>query len=214
MPQIIETLVYPIVELSETAKETARAWYRQHCLDHAWYDFVYEDFQTVCAILGIALRTSPVRLVGGATREHPHIWWTGFRSQGDGACFEGSYGYAPGAASAIRTHAPRDNELHAIAATLQAIQQRNFWQLHAEIAHRGRYCHEYSMAISVERDSPGWQPMTEDAEDALADTFRGLARWLYRQLEQEYEHHTSDEAVDETISMNAWTFTAHGERFG
>ena len=30
---------------------------------------------------------------------------------------------------------------------------------------RGRYCHEYSMAIEVERDSPTWQPMTDGAEE-------------------------------------------------
>ena len=31
---------------------------------------------------------------------------------------------------------------------------------------------------------------------------RDLARWLYRQLELEYNYLTSDEAVDETIGAN------------
>ncbi len=74
MPQVIETVVYPIGELDDSAKDAARAWYRQHCMDHAWYDFVYEDFETVCTILGIALRTSPATLAGGATREEPHVY--------------------------------------------------------------------------------------------------------------------------------------------
>ena len=214
MPQVIETVVYAIDELSDSARDAARAWYRQHCMDHAWYDFVYDDFETICAILGIRLRTSPVKLVGGATREDPRIYWTGFWSQADGACFEGSYSYAPGAASAIRVHAPQDAQLHAIADSLQRAQRRNFYQCHATIDHRGRYYHEYTMAISVERDSPTWQPMTDGAEDTVIDALRDLARWLYRQLESEYESQTSNDAVDEVIRINEWTFTEDGERFG
>ena len=214
MPQVIETVVYPIGELDDAAKDAARAWYRQHCMDHAWYDFVYEDFATVCAILGIALRTSPARLAGGATREEPHVYWTGFWSQADGACFEGTYSYARGAAASIRIHAPLDTRLHAIADSLQAVQRRNFYQCHARIEHRGRYCHEYSMAISGERDSPTWQPMTDDAEGSITEALRDLARWLHRELESEYRYQTSDEAVDEMLAINGHTFTADGERFG
>ena len=62
MPQIVEITVYTIDELSDAAKEAARAWYRESCLDFEWYDFVYEDFQTICGILGVTLATSPVRL--------------------------------------------------------------------------------------------------------------------------------------------------------
>ena len=98
MPRIVETIVYPIEELPETAKESARAWYREACLDHEWYDFVFEDFETICQILGIALRTSPVKLMGGGTREKPHVFFAGFSSQGDGASFEGQYSHARGAA--------------------------------------------------------------------------------------------------------------------
>ena len=70
------------------------------------------------------------------------------------------------------------------------------------------------MAISVERDSPTWQGMTADAEEVVTEALRDLARWLYRQLEREYEYLTSDEAVDETIAANDYTFTETGRRFG
>ncbi len=78
MPRIVETTVYTIDELSDAAKEAARAWYRESCLDHEWYDFVYEDFETICGILGITLATTPVRLYGGGTREKPNLYWTGY----------------------------------------------------------------------------------------------------------------------------------------
>ena len=108
MPRTVETVVYGIEELSETAKESARAWFRATCLEHEWYDAVFEDFGTICRILGVTLRTSPVRLMGGGTRENPHLFFRGFASQGDGASFEGSYAHARGAAKAIRAHAPKD----------------------------------------------------------------------------------------------------------
>ena len=214
MPRTVETVVYELEELSEAAKESARAWYRETCLEHEWYDAVFDDFGTICRILGVTLRTSPVKLMGGGTRENPHIWFRGFASQGDGASFEGQYCHARGAGGAIRAHAPKDEELHRIADELQAVQKRNFYQLNTVIRTRGNYCHEHSMAIEVERDSPTWQPMTDGAEDAVIEALRDLARWLYRQLEREYDYLTSDAAVDESIGVNQYTFTAQGRRFG
>ena len=107
-----------------------------------------------------------------------------------------------------------DAELHEIADALQAVQRRNFYQLRATIAQRGRYSHEYSMAISVERDSPTGQNMTADAEDIVIEAIRDLARWLYRQLEREYSYLISDECVDEAIAANGYSFTETGRRFG
>jgi hypothetical protein len=104
--------------------------------------------------------------------------------------------------------------LHRIADALQAIQRRNFYQLRAEVSQRGRGCHEYSMSITVERDSPTNQEMTIDAEDAVTEALRDLARWLYRQLEREYDYQTSDEVTDEAIVANEYTFTDDGRRFG
>ena len=48
----------------------------------------------------------------------------------------------------------------------------------------------------------------------MIEALRDLARWLYRQLRSEYEHQISDEAVDEIVSINEWTFKADGTRFG
>ena len=69
------------------------------------------------------------------------------------------------------------------------------------------------MAISVKRVSPTGQDMTVDAEDTVIEALRDLARWLYRQLEREYDYLSSDEAIDETIVANAYTFTKSGCRF-
>ena len=214
MPRIVKTTVYELKELTEAARECARTWYRESCLDYHWHEYVYDDFETICSLLGVTLRTSPVRLMGGGTRQKPHIYFSGFSYQGDGASFEGVYTYAKGAARAIRAHAPEDAELHAIADALADVQRPNFYQLGADIRQSSRYYHEYTMAIHVERDSPAWQDMTDGADTTVIEALRDLARWLYRQLELEYSYLTSDEAVDETIAANEWTFTARGHPFG
>jgi hypothetical protein len=126
MPEIIETTVYRINELSNAAKEKARAWYREGGFDYDWYDAVYEDFQCIAEILGLRLKTRAVRLMGGGTRQEPRIWFRGFWSQGDGACFETFYSYRKEATRRIREYAPQDTTLHGIADALQATQRRNF----------------------------------------------------------------------------------------
>ena len=70
------------------------------------------------------------------------------------------------------------------------------------------------MSVDVTRDSPTWQLPTEDAEEIVTEALRDLARWLYRQLEAEYDHLTSDEAIEEGIIANAYTFTERGRRLG
>lgn len=213
MPEVIHTTVYRLDELSSSARETARAWYRRDAPSDGWHEFLFEDFERICAILGIELATRPVRLYGGGTRTEPRIWFSGFCSQGDGACFEGRYHYARGAGAAIRAHVPLDAELHRIADAVGAVQRRNFYQLDADIRHEGRYYHEYTMRIAVARSGPCDQAMTDDAEEAVIEALRDLARWLYRQLEAEHDYRTADAQVDEGIIANDYSFTEAGARF-
>lgn len=214
MPEVVQTTVYRLDELDETARDRARAWYREHALDPDWFGSVFEDFAAMCEILGVHLKTERVSLMGGGTRSKPLIYFSGFSSQGDGACFEAVYRYAKGAGTAIRAHAPEDKDLHRIADAFASVQRRNFYQLRADASHRDRYYHEYTMAIAVERRSPTSQDMTADAEDTVTEALRDLARWLYRQLEREYDYQTSDDVIDEAIAANEYTFTAAGRRFG
>ena len=50
MPDVIETTVYRLDELSDAAKDKARAWYREGGFDYDWYDSVYEDFQQIASL--------------------------------------------------------------------------------------------------------------------------------------------------------------------
>ncbi|EML6382752.1 antitoxin of toxin-antitoxin stability system [Escherichia coli] len=117
MSRIITTTVYTLHELSSTAQEKARDWYRQHHADSNWYENVYEDFREVCGIFGIDLRQRVFRLSNGRFMEEPCIWFSGFCGQGDGACFEGRWHWQPAAPRKIREYAPQNRELHRITVT-------------------------------------------------------------------------------------------------
>ena len=214
MSQIIETIVYQLDELDASARDRARDWYRRNATDEEWHKFRFADFEQVCEILGVSLSTKSVRLMGGGARAAPKIYFSGFSSQGDGACYEGGYRFARDSVARMRAHAPQDADLHAIAAHLLDVQRRNFYQIRAEIRHAGRYCHEYSMQIAVRRESATGQDMSNADEETVIDALRDLARWLYRQLEAEYDFITADAQVDEAIRANRYSFTEDGRRFG
>ena len=57
MPEVICTTVYQFPELSDVAKDKARSWYRELGPHDEWWDAVYEDFERICDILGIRLKT-------------------------------------------------------------------------------------------------------------------------------------------------------------
>ena len=120
MSSIITITVYTLDELSCPARGKARDWYRQHHADSNWYENVYEDFREVCGIFGIDLRQRVFRLSNGRFMEEPCIWFSGFCSQGDGACFEGRWHWQPATARRLREYATQDHELHRIADALQA----------------------------------------------------------------------------------------------
>lgn len=214
MPETVEITVYRFDELNDDSKTRARDWYRTGAFDYPWFESRFDEFEAVCRLLGVDLRTSAVPLMGGGTRKRPNIFFRGFWSQGDGASFEGHYRYRKGADADLRLQYPKDTELLGIADRITNIQRRNFYQLEATIDRRGRYCHEYSMIIDVERSSAQGQEPTPDADDILREAMRDLAHWFYRGLEHEFEYLNSDEAIDAALIANDWRFTEGGTVHG
>lgn len=197
MSEQIRITVYTYDELDVEAQERARQWFSEVTTDYDWWDAVYDDFFRICAILGI-------------TEVKPGF--TGFWSQGDGACFSGRWAYAEGAPEAIREYAPLDTVLHGIADRLDALQQTCETFLAATIRTQGMYCHEGTMYVSDLSVMDGWSEPAGDAEEAVLEAMRDLARRLYDTLECEYEYLHSDEVLAEGIIANEYTFTAAGKR--
>ncbi len=184
--------VFQFKELEDPAKETARQWYREGSLDHDWWDHTVEDAKTCAKVLGINI---------------DNVYFSGFWSQGDGACFEGEYGYIKGAVKSIMEHAPQDEELHRIARELQAVQRPAFYQLYAYIKQSGRYSHEFCTDVDVRRDDVG---STLEEQDGLTEVLRDYMRWIYKRLEAEYEYLNSDDTVDDNIVANEYEFEEDG----
>ncbi len=206
MPVQITKTLYYYNDLDEKGAEKAREWYRNMSNgDDFWSECVIEDAANMADILGIDLRTRGKR---------PAIYWSGFWSQGDGACFEGTYKYGKKSTKKIRKVAPQDEELHKIADRLQFTQKRFFYQLVARVNHRGRYYHEHCTDIEVGLDDLYEYnlELDEEACEEIRDCLREFMRWIYKSLEKEYEWVNSDEVVAEAIELNEYTFDEEGNR--
>lgn len=194
--RIIETKAYQLHELSSEAQEKAidNFRYNERYPVHGWWEFVYDDVKPIAAMFGL---------------EIDEIYWSGFYSQGDGACFEGYYSYKAGGLKAVEEYAPTDMELYGIVKGLQDIQRRFFYGLTASTKHRGHYYHSGCMAVNVgQRDFSYY--VNEDAESEVTNLLRQFADWIYSRLEDEHDYLMSDEAVRATIEDNEYEFDEEG----
>jgi hypothetical protein len=216
MPKVITTTVYTFDELDDKAREKARDWWRDTEVELFDPEYVFDDAAIIAEMLGIDLQQKPVKLMNGTTRYDPTIWYSGFGNQGDGACFEGTYKYAPDALAKVKAHAPQDEKLHKIAQDLADAQKPYEGRLTANISHHDNRYHEYSMDIEVlaDLDGDGMTDMGHDVAETVIEPLRDFARWIYRQMEQEYIYRMSAEHVDDNIRCNEYTFTASGKREG
>lgn len=153
------------------------------------------DFKEICKLIGIT---------------EVKIYFSGFSSQGDGACFEGRYSYEKGNVKKLMEYAPLDTELHRIVKELQAVQCKYFYRLSANVKHSGHYYHKYCTKINVFN---GYDDATQEAEKTVEELLRDLMDWLYGTLRKEYYYLNSDEQVDDTIRANEYEFTEDGKRY-
>lgn len=211
MPIEKTVLLYTYEELSDSAKETARDWYKQ-VEGELFSQYVeYDDFLAICERMGVTVGTER----DGKT---PSIFWSGFWWQGDGASFTGCFSAEDfKAAEDIRAYAPTDEKLHAIHDELVALVER-YPELSADIVrpYGDHYSHDCTMYLDYvqngEDADAGPVMIPEADETALRDLMRRLAIWLYRYLEAEYEYCLSDEAAEEGILANEYTFLENGKR--
>ena len=192
--RIMETKVWSFNELSDDAKQTAIANFRENNLDYEWWDCVYNDAKMIGALMGIDIDA---------------IYFSGFASQGDGACFEGDYEYKKGSVKAVKNHAPIDTDLHDVAQRLFLTQKPAFYQLTANVKQRGHYSHENctDIMVSAKDDFAVSQDQCEEVREAL----RAFMQWIYTRLEAEYDYLQSDEVIIESIDANGYEFTANGK---
>lgn len=148
-----------------------------------WHECVTDDAKEIGALLGIEIE---------------HVYFSGFWSQGDGACFEGSFTYRKGCVAAVMAYAPKDLELHKIAAAWRDAHKLAMYQARGSVKHRGRHYHEHSVIFDMERPHSisGYDVgLSAECEGAIEEAARDFMRWIYGRLEAEYEYAYAWEAA-------------------
>lgn len=189
----IELTAYSFDELSKEAKEKAIERFQNINVEHDWYDFVFDDAKTIASLMGIDIK---------------RIFFSGFWSQGDGACFEGDYSYKKDSVKAVKEYAPTDEKLHSIVERLSAIQKSNFYKLSARVEHSGYYYHSKCTTVHVYKDG---NYTSDENETILTECLRDMMDWIYSQLEKEYEWNTCESSIIEAIESNGYEFTIDGK---
>jgi hypothetical protein len=162
-----------------------------------WHQSVYESFKADMKAIGI---------------EVWRMYFTGFCSQGDGACFEGTLD---------DTLKYLDHHHQGQYPMIRKLLE-NGGCVYARCEHRGRYYHQYCTEFWVDSDTltgmidqptefhelivEQWQSQLEDEmgdfEKDIIEQWRSYMQDLYRKLEAEHDYLTSDEAVWDTIEAN------------
>lgn len=164
---------------------------------HQWWDCVESDFKEDMKKVGIWVAK---------------LYFSGFSSQGDGACFEGILD---------NTLAYLDHHHQGQYPMIRKLLEQG-GTVYAKSRHAGRYYHSNSVAISVQVDrfdevlemksdlqrevAVQWDALLdkeyEDLEIDINNQWRTYMDEVYGKLEAEHDHLTSDDAVWETIEAN------------
>ena len=164
------------------------------------------------------------------------IYWSGFWSQGDGACWTGQVYISQW----LKTHC---KDSIGLSAWVELIRE-GVIDKHISVGHVGRYYHENSMAFGYIEDNTDvfsregdvmttesiFQSMTianvfdlieasdfeykttEGIREAIIKSGQDFAQDIYRKLEKEYDYVMSEANLIEVCECNEWLFNAEGER--
>lgn len=174
-------------DLPEERKEQERQKYREHGLDYDWWEGVYDYAKETAEKFGLCIED---------------IYFSGFWSQGDGACFTGRLKFK----ACDERELPEEvrgiyRTLHEVDSLLKIINREDY--LYVGITTIGQYSHEHTMRFDFYNEGRWSNESSADIADAREDdiheALRDYARWIYRTLEKEYEYLTSDEAIDELL---------------
>lgn len=183
--------VYNLEELSDKAKEKARDWYRGGMdQDIYWSESVTDDVKTILGYLGFEIK---------------YIHWSGFWSQGDGACFAGKWRAADVNLKGLLEYAPGYEDVDRVVARLSEIAI-NAPSISFSVEQSGYYQHENCTAFDFDEE------VSEEYCEELAELSKDLMRWIYSRLEQAWDFENSNETVDENIINNEYEFLESGER--
>lgn len=191
-----ETQAYTINELSDEAKENAHQQWLNN-FEFFGAEYVIDYAKQVASLMGW---------------EIDKVFYSGFWSQGDGACFEGTMRYAKGCYKNVCEYAPQDKELQRIAKEWQDVQKRAFYALSAKVKQSGYYMHSGCISFDCTDTRTNWGYVENpDFEESIIQIGRDFMDWIYKQLESAYEYETSLELFIEECEANGYEFNEDGK---
>lgn len=188
--------------------------------DGDWADDIIREWVEKLAALGIEVSSTTHTTTKGRKYETPDVHWSGFCSQGDGACFEG-YVNLP---MFINEH-DLDYPYIVMASSMGR-------DVSCKLTHSGRYSHENSISYNLEVE-PADLPYYNDegteidiryavlhnlwAQFDLNEGYAALEadiksicqdymKEIYHELEAQYEYLTSDDTVWDTLEANDMSY--------
>lgn len=166
-------------ELDEGQKAKVLDKYRDWNVSHDWHDHMLEDRKQILAHLGF---------------RNVEIQYSGFSSQGDGACFTGQFSVPKtkqelkARMQAVLDYAP-NFDLHGFG--MLDVSGDDDLELEVYKCSMHRYCHSGTVK-------------TDD--DKVTEFVRDFSNQLYKDLESEYRWLMSDEQVAESLIANDMEF--------
>lgn len=191
MKKITKTYeTYTYDELSKEAQEKVLENLHDISVEDDWFEFEFEEIIESLAKMGF---------------EDAKIFFSGFYSQGDGACFT---------------------------ANLDIDKVVKYFKLKTKYAHLlkkhditgciragGHYSHANTMSIDIDAErKDGKEMYTESTEqenfkEEILDLARTEADEIYDDLKKSYEYLTSEKSIVEMIEVNEYTFLEDGKMF-
>jgi hypothetical protein len=197
--------VYKFDELDEKAKEKAIENLRYINVDHDWSEYTRDHEKEQLEKHGF---------------EGVNILFSGFYSQGDGACFTGTLN-----TDGLLKYLTHTKQLKKYPKLVRALKKDRLY-VNIKITHTDRYCHENSTTLEdytemqdnselpapLQKEYDAWYA-TFDARGPRNESigwYYDTCRNIYETLEKEHDYYTSDESITETIRANDYDFTSDG----
>lgn len=195
MPHTIQTTVYYFNELpTDAAKEKALSWGRENEPSTDWDREILEEYQNeILPKLGF---------------EDAKIQYSGFWSQGDGASFTCNVNIVKYCEA---NNVPLRPRVKSLVESGKIDVSGNIFR------HSNRYSHENTVVADFDAYKiihPNIGRYMDEICNTVIGRAREVMREIYRRLEIEYDQLTSDEYIAELLTLNEYTFTESGERFG
>lgn len=222
MPTEITVTAYKFNELDEKAKQKVRDWYCESAVHYEWWDNVYTQAKFDGEAKGFDIED---------------IRFSGFSSQGDGAHWTGRVDLR----NFVEANLDERSAWYGEDIVLVELWDQGWIDRWLNIENNNyRYCHSGGMSLS-DYPRIEMEYMDEDDAAVLVDGVLGganvmelyrsmdvqtrVTEWcdealqmareyaddIYKQLEKEYEHYTSDECIADTCDVNDWLFNERGE---